>query len=357
MKRGWRVLAAVFVVWVVWAGLVGDDGGEDVAERPSKSATKKTAPTDEKSPSRSPSPTPTVASSPTEPPAPQSSWEKLVGEGDPDDLLHPDDVDELPKRYFVQPSRTGYEWDDDEYEPVVRRDVAAYALELAARSRSAAKFFDADLSMVPAAWCSVVAPSRTWSQFRADAVATEAGGRLMADLLGVPHEPLLTDQDWRLVRFAVGLAARRFCPDRLPSAREPSAAGNATGAGNFPDRDHYRVSLLSQDGYDIWQEVSGPDGLAEGEVILTFQSVLVGGGGKAAVLLECGDLDYLSPGDWGARDTAENLLEIHNRFPMTVADRQYDVWEHQRNAYEFSEQLRACKGESEFGRAAFAYKN
>jgi hypothetical protein len=353
VKRALAVAAPVCLVVVLVASCNADDDGDASGKKSSEAS----AAASERSPDPSPLPDPATAT-PTEGPSqevsPGTAWEELEADGDPDDVLEPADVKALPKDYFADPNFASYDYgDDEEYELALRRDVASYLLRLRHADRRTADALAPGLALIPTAWCSVVAPNWTWRQFRTNAVEAGASARLMADLLEVPIPTLLTTKQWRFMKVAARHAARQFCPDRDPSDIEAGADGDVDGAGNFPERDAYNLKDLAQDGYPIWQTVDGPSTVSEEEIALTLQMALVGGGGAVATLLECGDLRYLSRGLWGARQTAENILELHE----TRGERILDIEDHLRLTYEHAEQLRRCRGKEGFSKPDIGHSN
>lgn len=307
MKRALALAAGGCLVAVLLFQCAADDtdtksGDDGAAPAPSSSAP---------SPSETTTPTPTPEPS-TEEPTPTTAWDRLAADGEPDDVLEPSDVEGLPEAYFADPNYASYDYgDDEEYDLALRRDVAAYLLRLRHADPRRADALASALALVPTGWCSVVAPQWTWQQFRANADEDSASARRMAELLDVPPPALLTTKQWRFMRLAATYAADQFCPARRPSDRTAAADGDADGAGHFPQRDVYDLKDLAQDGYPFWQTVDGPSTVREEEIALTLQMALVGGGGEVATLLDCGDLRYLSRGLWGARETAENILELN----------------------------------------------
>lgn len=326
-------IAAVAMAVVMGAGsLFSDDdsaptGATSNSPEPSTADTSSAAPT-----SSSSSPSPTL----TETPTPTTPWGELLEDGADDELLEPDEVDGLPEGYWPSPGSD--EYTDEEYERVLRRDIAAYLLRVRHEAPRVADRLAYALPSVPVGWCSVVAPRWTWTEFQQNASENVKSAALLADLLKVPYEPLLPADQTRLMRFAVGEAARWFCPENRLNLSEPVEDPDVEDAAEFPTRDVYHLQELQREGYAVSPADSYRARTAtEFEIELAFQSALVGVG-DVPTELGCDTVRYLSRRDNDVRDTAENIWELS----PSRDDRLWDVWEHQTLVYLIEEERRAC---------------
>lgn len=311
----------------------GRDSGEAptaATSEPSTAETTSTAPTPS---SASPTPTPT----PTETPEPPTAWEALLDDGAGDELLEPDEVDGLPEGYWPYPGRD--EYTEEEYDQVLRRDLAAYLLRVRHEAPRVADRIGYALPLVPVGWCSVVAPRWTWSEFQQNARENVASAVLLAELLDVPYQPLLSPEQARLMRFAVREAARWFCPENRLNLSEPVDDVDVEDAAEFPSRDSYHLQELQREGYALQPaEPFRAQGATAFEIELSFQAALVGIG-EVPTELGCDTAHYLSRRDNDVRQTAENIWELN----PSRDDRLWDVWEHQTLVYQVEEERRACR--------------
>lgn len=283
----------------------------------------------------------TTAAAPSEaastPPSPATPWDELLADGDVDDLVEPDEVRGLPAAYWPEPGSDQYT--DEVFDRVLRRDVAAYLLRVRHESPKVADRLSFYLPLVPVGWCSVVAPRWTWAEFQRNARQDLDSAVLLADLLDVRYEPLLSAPEKHVMRFAVAEAARRFCSENSLGLAAPVKDAAVSEAARFPAKNASSVQRLQREGHAL--HLRGhfrADTYSKYEFELAFQSALVGVS-DVPTAFGCDMAAYFAKGDNGVRQTAKNILELN----PSRDDRLFDVWEHQRLAYLVEEEHRACR--------------
>jgi TPR repeat protein len=116
----------------------------------------------------------------------------------------------------------------------VRRDLAAYLLRVQHQDPQAADALGWQLQAVPAAWCSLVLPTRTPADFDRQLDTANRRGQELAQALGVTFTPPVSARKHRLLLGARQAAADQFCPAQARTPGKPVSAPVALPA-RFPD--------------------------------------------------------------------------------------------------------------------------